>query len=77
MELLHFLIEDDFTIPGIEVKYFEEYLLDKGMNYLVDANDRKLLIEALFYKCDIFSARDWKTILKFRTELKDKIPIEY
>lgn len=70
------LIEDDFTVPGVEVKYYEEYLFDKGLGQLSDPNDRKLIIEALFYKCDIFCTRDWKTILKHRQLLKQKVPLE-
>jgi predicted nucleic acid-binding protein len=72
----HYLIDDDYTAPGVEVKYYEEYLLDKGLGKLSDANDRQLIIEALFYKCDIFCTRDWKTILKHRQLLKQNIPLE-
>ncbi len=72
----HLLIEEDFTPPGIQVKYFEEFLSEKGLKYLGDASDRKLLVEALFYKCDIFCTRDWSTILKYREQLKEGIPIQ-
>jgi hypothetical protein len=72
----HHLIGDDFKSPGIEVKYYEEYLLDKGLGQLSGSNDRKLIIEALFYKCDIFCTRDWKTILKHRKILKSNVPLE-
>ncbi len=72
----HYMIEGDFTSPGIEVQYYEEYLLSKGLNNLIDINDRKLIIEALFYGCDIFCTRDWKTMLKHRIMLKKSIPLE-
>jgi len=75
-EYFHLLIEDDYTIPGVEVKYYEEFLMDKGLNKLNGAVDRKLIIEALFYKCDIFCTRDYKTILKHRLHLKKAIPLE-
>lgn len=75
-DYFHFLIDGDFRTPGIEVKYYEEFLMEKGLNTLIDPNDRKLVIEALFYKCDIFCTRDWKTILKHRLRLKNKIPLE-
>jgi predicted nucleic acid-binding protein len=70
------LIGDDYRFPGVEVQYYEQYLMDKGLNYLKDANDRRLLIEALFYKCDIFCTRDYHTILKHRLHLQKAIPLE-
>lgn len=75
-QYFHQLIDNDYRVPGVEVKYYEEYLLDKGLNKLIDANDRKLVVEALFYKCDIFCTRDWRTVLKHRRDLIKKIPIE-
>ena len=70
-----YLIQDDFKEPGIEVEYYEEYLIEKGLEHLIDKNDRKLIIESLFFKCDVFCTRDWKTILKHRVKLKKKLPL--
>lgn len=75
-EYYHELIGSDYTIPGVEVKYYEEYLIDKGLNFIEGANDRRLIIEALFYKCDIFCTRDYYTILKYREHLQKNIPIQ-
>ncbi len=72
----HILIENDFTNPGLEVKYYEEFLSDKGLSHLSDINDRRLIIEALFYKCDVFCTRDYKTILRHRLSLQKHIPLE-
>jgi hypothetical protein len=53
------LVEDDFTKHSIQKKYLQEYLIERGFNKLIDANDRSLIIEALIYKCDVFCTRDW------------------
>ena len=71
----HYLI-DDLEMPGIQTKYYEEYLWDKGLKHLHDAGDRRLIAEAIMCNCDIFCTRDWKTILKHRLLLKEKIPLE-
>lgn len=61
-EYFHELIGDDYLVPGVEVKYYEEYLIDKGLSFIDGLTDRRLIIEALFYKCDIFCTRDYYTI---------------
>ncbi len=42
----------------------------KLLSILPDEQDRKLLTDALKARCDSFCTRDWKTLLKFREELK-------
>jgi len=61
---------------GVSISYFEEYLLDKGLDKLIGPNDRKLVIEALCYKCDVFCTRDLKTILSQRTYLSKIFPLQ-
>lgn len=72
----HDLIGDDYTFPGYNTKYFLEYLSNRGLEHLPDPNDRLLMVEALFYKCDIFCTRDYRAILKYRTLLKKAIPMK-
>jgi len=75
-QYFHYLVDDDYTKPSVLAKYTEEYLLERGLDKLIDPNDRRLIVEALFYKCDVFCTRDWRTILSQRKALRDVIPLQ-
>jgi len=70
------LVNEDTTVNGRQLQYFEEFLLEKGLDILTNKNDRRLILEALLWKCDIFCTRDYRTILKHRGRLKKLIPIQ-
>lgn len=66
----------EVSIPATEAHLIKEFLETKCFSLLQGENDKKLVIEALYYKCDYFCTRDWNTILKHRGKLKD-IPIKF
>lgn len=66
----------EVEIPNMEAHLTKEYLENKCFSLLPGESDKKLIIEALYYKCDYFCTRDWNTILKHRDKLKD-IPIKF
>jgi hypothetical protein len=45
------------------------------LDALPDLADRVLLCDAVVYRCELFCTRDWSTILKHRSELKE-LPLE-
>jgi len=51
-----------------------EVLSSLAPHALNDIEDRVLICDALSYRCDCFCTRDWKTILKYREELRS-LPI--
>ncbi|MCC7159524.1 MAG: hypothetical protein IT281_08300 [Ignavibacteria bacterium] len=75
-QYFHYLVDGDFAKPDILTKHTEEYLLERGLDKLVDPNDRSLIVEALFYKCDVFCTRDWRTILSQRKALREILPLQ-
>lgn len=75
-QYFRYLVEGDFSIPDVQAKYVQEYLTGRGLNKLIDPNDRSLIVEALFYKCDVFCTRDWRTILSKRKALLNVLPLQ-
>jgi predicted nucleic acid-binding protein len=75
-QYFHELMAQEVAISEIEIKLIKEYLDAKCFSLLPGENDKRLIIEALFYKCEYFCTRDWKTILKHRDKL-GKIPIKF
>ncbi len=52
-----------------------QLLSSAALTLLPDFGDRVLVCDAVVYRCDLFCTRDWSTILKHRTRLKD-LPLE-
>ena len=78
MEILHYfesLTRQEFGIPEMELKLIENFLMEKDFLRITDQNDRRLLLESLYYECDFFCTRDWRTILKHRKFIT-QIPIK-
>ena len=46
-----------------------------ALDTIADMADRVLLCDAVIYKCDAFCTRDWKTLLRFRDDLRG-LPLE-
>jgi hypothetical protein len=67
--------KQEFEISEKDLKLAEGFLKEKDFLKITDQNDRRLLLESLYFKCDHFCTRDWRTILKHR-ELVTQIPIK-
>ena len=74
-QYFQYIVEDNFSPTPFELRYTEEYLNERGFSKLPDLNDRRLIVEALFYRCNIFCTRDWRTILAKRKIIKNIIPL--
>ncbi len=79
-EIWHYwrdIVQQNDDLPSfIEAENLRVQLLASGvLGKLSDISDRILVSDALVYRCEIFCTRDWKTILKYRDELKS-IPIK-
>ncbi len=70
-------IEQDDNLPSfIEAEDIRVHtLIDVYLSCLPDVADRVLICDALVYRCDLFCTRDWTTVLKHRSELRE-LPIE-
>lgn len=69
------LINENIELRERDILLSEEYLSTRDFVHLPDPNDRRLIVEALFYKCDTFCTTDWRTMLKHRDKLTS-IPIK-
>lgn len=47
-----------------------QFLSSRILNVLPDPADKRLLCDAIVYRCDCFCTRDWRTILKYRDTLR-------
>ncbi len=63
-------LKENVVLNNTQISLVEEYLQKHDFAHLPGAMDRRLIIEALYYKCDHFCTRDWKTMLKHRNKLK-------
>lgn len=74
MEVWHYwlgILEHANDLPSfIEAEHTRIKLLSSGiLDVLPDIEDRILICDAIVYNCDCFCTRDWKTILKYRSQL--------
>ena len=80
VEVWHYwlnILEEDSNLPSfIEAECIRINLLSSGvLDVLPDLEDRMLLCDAIIYRCECFCTRDWRTILKYRGQLKS-LPIK-
>ena len=71
------IIEQSNDLPSsTEAENLRFQLLASGaLDILPDLEDRVLICDAVVYRCELFCTRDWTTILKHRSALKD-VPID-
>lgn len=71
------IIHENDDLPSfIEGEDTRVHLLSSpAFNCLPDISDRALICDAIVYRCELFCTRDWSTILKHRSKLKE-LPIE-
>jgi hypothetical protein len=65
------ILQEDNNLPSplVAEKLQREIFSSRVLDVFPDPADRKLLCDAIIYRCDFFCTRDWKTILKYRDRL--------
>ena len=71
------IIHENDDLPSfVEAEDTRVRVLSSGsLDVLPDMADRVLVCEAIVYRCKLFCTRDWTTILKHRTDLKE-LPLD-
>ena len=71
------IIHENDDLPSfVEAEDTRVRVLSSGsLDVLPDMADRVLVCEAIVYRCELFCTRDWTTILKHRTDLKE-LPLD-